>query len=140
MSNNENSGMYKAVMLVDDNEIDNLINEKMIEGTGFAHNVFISSSAISAIDFLKNITKVKDVDGTLLPSIIFLDINMPIMDGFQFLDEFENLSKQIKDNCKVVMLSSSMNPRDIEQAKSNDYVHEYFSKPLKAEDLDKIKT
>ncbi|PCH68919.1 MAG: hypothetical protein COC01_02715 [Bacteroidetes bacterium] len=139
MSDGKNSEKHNSVMLVDDNEIDNLINEKMIEGTGFAHNIFISSSAISAIDFLKNITKVNNTEGSLLPSIIFLDINMPIMDGFQFLDEFENLSKQIKDNCKVVMLSSSMNPRDIEQAKNNDFVHEYFSKPLKEEDLEKIK-
>lgn len=130
---------YYSVMLVDDNEIDNLINQKMIEGTAFADNIFVSSSAISAIDFLKNISKIKETGDKLLPSIIFLDINMPIMDGFQFLDEFENLPKNIKGKCKVVMLSSSLNPRDIEQAKNNDYVHEYFTKPLKAEDLNKIK-
>ena len=78
---------YKRVMLVDDNEIDNIINEKIIEANSFADSILVFQTGQEALDYLKdNQNNEKD-----LPEIVFLDINMPIMDGFQFLEDFEKL-------------------------------------------------
>jgi CheY-like chemotaxis protein len=130
---------YYAVMLVDDNEIDNLINQKMIEASNICDHIFIHSGAKSAIEFLKNIEKLlKGPIDLYLPEIIFLDIDMPLMDGFQFLDEFERLSDSIKNHCKVVMLTSSLNPQDMNKAKKNQYVLKYINKPLTQENLKKL--
>lgn len=130
---------YHAVMLVDDNEIDNLINQKMIEASNIAENIFVHSGAKSAIEFLKNIEKLaKGPVSLYLPEIIFLDIDMPLMDGFQFLDEFDKMSDSIKNNCKVIMLTSSLNPQDMNKAKKNQFVLKYINKPLTQENLKKL--
>lgn len=137
MANTEKK--FHAVMLVDDNEIDNLINQKMIEASNISEHIFVHSGAKSAIEFLKNIEKLAKAPIALyLPEIIFLDIDMPLMDGFQFLDEFEKLSDNIKDHCKVVMLTSSLNPQDMNKAKKNKHVTKYLNKPLTQENLKKL--
>ncbi|MCU0416478.1 MAG: response regulator [Cytophagaceae bacterium] len=130
---------YHAVMLVDDNEIDNLINQKMIEAAGICEHIFVHSGARSAIEFLKNIEKLAKASLDLyLPDVIFLDIDMPLMDGFQFLEEFDKLSELIKAHCKVVMLTSSLNPMDLQKAKKNKFVVKYINKPLTQDNLKKM--
>src|SRR5688500_19901970 len=98
---------YHTVMLIDDNEIDNLINQKMIEAASIAENIYTHTGAKSAIEFLRNMEKLEVAD-KVLPDVIFLDIDMPLMDGFQFLDEFEKLSNVAKKKCKIVLLTSSI--------------------------------
>jgi CheY-like chemotaxis protein len=121
---------YQNVMLIDDNEIDNLINQKMVEAAAITQNIFTHSGAKSAIEFLRNAEKLAKAAASLLPEVIFLDIDMPLMDGFQFLDQFDKLSAETKKYCRIVILTSSINPQDMNKAKSYPYVKKFLNKPL----------
>lgn len=90
------------------------------------------------MEYLRNIEKIKDGAPKFLPELVFLDIDMPIMDGFQFIDEFEKLSEETKSYCKIVMLTSSLDPKDIAKSKKNKYVLKYMNKPLTQESLKKF--
>jgi CheY-like chemotaxis protein len=128
------SPAYKFVMLIDEDEIDNIINQKIIESNNFSEKVLVFQTGTEALDFLR--TNAKTADN--LPDLIFLDINMPIMDGFQFLEEFEKLDAPILDKSKIIMLSSSISPRDIDRAASNRFVKKYLNKPLNSRYLQAI--
>jgi CheY-like chemotaxis protein len=69
------------------------------------------------------------------PDIIFLDIDMPLMDGFAFLDEFDKMKEETKKHCKIIMLTSSINPYDINKSKKYDYVKKYIRKPLSEDNI-----
>ena len=131
------SRKYRAVMLIDDNEIDNLINQKMIEAAAVTENIYTHTGAKSAIEFLKNMEKLEMAD-QVLPDVIFLDIDMPLMDGFQFLDEFEKLTNIAKKKCKIVMLTSSINPQDFNRSKKYENVRLYLNKPLSHDSIVKL--
>jgi CheY-like chemotaxis protein len=131
------SRKYRAVMLIDDNEIDNLINQKMIEASSITENIYTHTGAKSAIEFLKNMEKM-DVADKVLPDVIFLDIDMPLMDGFQFLDEFANLTQVTRKKCRIIMLTSSINPQDFNRAKKYENVKLYLNKPLSHDSIMKI--
>lgn len=124
-------------MLIDDNEIDNLINQKMIEAASLTENIYTHTGAKSAIEFLRNMEQLEVAD-QVLPDVIFLDIDMPLMDGFQFLDEFEKLSKTVKNKCRIVMLTSSINPQDFNRSKKYENVKLYLNKPLSHDSIMKL--
>lgn len=122
---------YNSIMLIDDNDIDNFINERLVKAYYFAKNVYVHTSTRSALEFLKNLEATLDeMPPELIPSHILLDINMPILDGFHFLDEFEKLSPQLSSLIKVVMLTTSLNPADIERSRQYKSVKKFIHKPL----------
>lgn len=127
MENNSNP----LVLLVDDNDTDNLIAKRLLELTGFSKQIHICNSGIAAIEWLTFLLAQKEP----MPELIFLDINMPLMDGFTFLDAFEHLYPQLPKSTKIVILSSSDNQADIERMMKNVYVCGFITKPLTSEAL-----
>jgi CheY-like chemotaxis protein len=128
---------YNTVMLIDEDQIDNFINERMITSTNFAENVIVKPSAMEGLEYLRDILE----NNKTLPELIFLDLNMPVMNGFGFLEEFDHIVKQfphLKEDCKIIVLSSSISAADIDRASTNPYVRKYLNKPLSQKYLDVV--
>src|SRR6185295_7058648 len=91
-------GLYKKVMVIDDNEIDRYIAERYIKKYGFADEVILKESAKQALQYLKaNQHRPEE-----LPNLIFLDIRMPEIDGFGFLEQYRELPESLKSNCIIM--------------------------------------
>jgi CheY-like chemotaxis protein len=135
MSSGSSATRVNMVMLVDDNETDNFIHRRVIELTEFTGNIVIKDTGRAALDYL-NLYKDKKES---LPDIIFLDLNMPVLDGFGFLSEFQKFSEEVKNKCKIVILTSSNNKNDFDHVKKYGFVKNYFTKPLSEESLYNIR-
>lgn len=117
---------FKNALLIDDNHIDNMINQRILVNYSIAENIKSALSAAEALSFLGN--HLHDED--LFPDLIFLDIRMPEMDGFQFLEAFELLDTPLKLRTKIYMLSSSLDPTDQRRVLESKYVLRFIGKPL----------
>lgn len=129
---------YNIVMLLDDNELDNFINQKTIEATYFANKIYVNTGSKSAIEFLKNIEITSSENFNIFPEVIFIDINLPMIDGFQFLEMLRSSFPKRYQTIKLVILTSSVSQGDKERAKkiSKDII--FLNKPLTQEALDQI--
>ncbi|MCV9385837.1 response regulator [Reichenbachiella ulvae] len=123
-----------CIMLVDDNPDDNFFHQRVIKRNKSADHVVVCQSAQEAIDYLKN----QELDGWIKPDMIFLDINMPGMSGWEFLEVYEDLILSDKNHVIVVMLTTSENPDDIQKADGISHVASYHAKPLSKELLDEL--
>lgn len=118
-------------MLVDDNYIDLRINAKIISLANNTTEIITCCSAEESLNYLKK--HAEDVEK--LPNFILLDIQMPEMNGFEFLEEFKQLSQTTIDKCTIIMLSSTLDFGDIQRAQANPYVSKLINKPLTIEKL-----
>jgi response regulator RpfG family c-di-GMP phosphodiesterase len=124
---------HKTVLLIDDSYIDNLISRKILENNRYAENIIVIDSAHAAVDYLENSIRNREN----IPEIIFLDIRMPEMDGFDFLNKL-NLLNIADQEIKIYMLSSSLDPGDLKKVKENHLVERFIGKPLTNEILEEI--
>lgn len=108
-------------LLIDDNYIDSFISRKMLENSHYSENVVIKLNPIEALDNLR--------EGTLKPDVIFLDLRMPDMDGFEFLENYDKIPID-KEHTKIFIMSNSIDPKDKRKAEENKNVTEFISKPL----------
>ena len=125
----------KNIFLIDDDPIVNIISKKIIEKAEFAEKIEIYTSAGNA---LEELDKKFSTNKKELPEVVFLDINMPGKNGWDFLDEFERMCDEIKKNCKVYMLTSSIDPSDVKKSQSYETVKDFIVKPLTKEKLSKL--
>lgn len=125
---------YNKALLIDDNFIDNMINEKILRTCDFAEEIIIKQSCESAINYLYDLDK----NNQNLPEIIFLDIRMPVKTGFDFLVEFQEIQSPNKQDVKIVMLSSSLDPSDHKKVIEFNNVTDFLGKPLTIELLKNI--
>lgn len=123
--------LTKRILLVDDDQITNFINTKLITRE-FNLNVTAYTNAQEALTYLRGLTTSTPED---MPNVIFLDINMPIMDGWEFLELFQKFSESVLNACKVIMLTSSIDAEDIEKSKKYRTVKDFVSKPLTSEKI-----
>jgi CheY-like chemotaxis protein len=122
------SSTKPQVLLIDDNDTDNLINRRVLEISGYASKIEVCNSGKTALSFIENRISTPDY----LPDVIFLDINMPMVDGFVFLLEFEQFSAQISKQIDIVVLSSSDSEEDLERIMQNPRVVKFITKPISA--------
>jgi CheY-like chemotaxis protein len=129
---------YSNVMLIDDSELDNFINEKTLEANHFAKKIYVHTSAKSALEFLQNLVTMGSEYADIYPKVIFIDINMPMMDGFQFIDQYKKTTESSLQKPKLVILTSSVYNEDRQKANSisNDIV--FLNKPLTKTMLENI--
>lgn len=125
-------------MLIDDNKFDLFINRKIIENASCDNRVRTFKNGQSAIKFLEVFEKKSKYHDTFLPNVILLDLNMPEMNGFQFLKEFKKLERIVEKPIKIYMLSSTTNFNDIIKIKNEKLCVGFISKPLTVEVLNKI--
>jgi CheY-like chemotaxis protein len=124
----------KRIMLVDDDSNDNYFHEREIRKVK-PDTIFIEmTTGLDALEYLKSNKDKRD----MLPDLLFLDINMPAMDGWEFLEAYNKLDIELQSGVIIIMLSTSGNPEDIVKAMTFSCVSDYLTKPLTREIMESI--
>ncbi|MFD2247165.1 response regulator [Pontibacter ruber] len=125
-----------TILLVDDDEATNFLNELIIKKLDIAENILVARNGREAITLIRQLCEAQQGNPGL-PELVLLDINMPVLDGFGFLKAFEELSCPGKEGVQIVLLSTSLNTKDVERAK--EYVIKGFlNKPLSSQQLSSL--
>lgn len=128
-----------SILLIDDDEPTNFLNMKILESMHCAEKVQVIQKAPEALEHLKELAA-RDDEPSSLPDIIFLDINMPAMNGWEFLEAFRAIVSKKQKDILLVMLTTSLNPEDEQKAKESEQVAAFKHKPLSREMVKDILT
>ncbi len=117
---------FNCVLFIDDDKFNNIFNKRIIEKYKSFNTTVAVTSGNEALNYLSKATE----NNLLKPDLIFLDINMPGMNGWEFIEEYQKIDSDFTKDIKVFMLTTSSNPDDYERSKSIKVVNDYFNKPL----------
>jgi CheY-like chemotaxis protein len=129
--------MLNKVLFIDDDSVALMLNGKLVEKTLFAKKTVTALNGKLGLDYLNKL--LSDQKHSTFPELIFLDLNMPVMDGWDFLDRFSDLAFPEGKQSKVIVLSSSINPEDLERSKNHAVVIDFIPKPVTVEILERLK-
>lgn len=124
----------KSTCIIDDDPIFVYGTKRLLKEVDFSDTILVYNNGQDAIDALNHMT----AEGEALPCVIFLDLNMPIMNGWEFLEDFVKISNANREKVIIYIISSSVDPRDLVRIKTFDVVHNYILKPISPEDLKSI--
>ncbi|WAC13186.1 response regulator [Dyadobacter pollutisoli] len=116
----------KHVLLIDDNDIDIYISKHIVNSSKMAEKITVKNSAVEALEYLSTLME----NSEAFPDTIFLDISMPVMDGFGFLDQYSKFPEYMTEKPHIFMLTSSSDADDIERVSKIKFVKKYLTKPL----------
>ena len=122
------------ILFIDDDKATNFLNKYIAKSSERIDSIFLSHSGFEAIDFLKTCL----TDTSKKPNLIFLDINMPAMNGWEFLEKFYALDEKLVKDINVIILSSSDDPGDLNRFEKNEMLLDFLRKPLNLETLDSV--
>ena len=124
-----------GILLIDDNETSNFLNERLLRRMDLTDHILVLNNGVMALEYLEKISKqAEDMPGMdIKPELILLDINMPVLDGFEFLELFHQFDSHFREGIHVAMLSTSSHPQDT--GKARDYQAHYLTKPLTVEKM-----
>ena len=125
---------FETVMIIDDNAIDLYVCSRMITKNNFGRKVLQFSVATEALKYLQD----NQDNFSELPQVIFVDIYMPVMSGFEFMEEYDKLSPALKKYCKAFIISSSIDNEDIVRSRNDKNVISFQVKPITKEFLYRI--
>jgi CheY-like chemotaxis protein len=120
-----------CILLVDDDPDDNFFHQRIINKMDITHAIAVAKNGIEALEYLRK-------ENQVIPELIFLDINMPKMNGWEFLEEYKKLDEKQKARITIMMLTTSANPDDVAKANSIEEVTGIRTKPLSVEMLTEI--
>lgn len=119
---------FDLLLFIDDDPATNFLHEIVLEESGICDRYLFFNSAEDALAYLVDVKSKKDI-----PQFIFLDINMPRVNGWEFLEKYKSLKTE--KSPVIIMLTTSLSPTDQEKADSNENVYKLYSKPLKVDYL-----
>lgn len=125
-----NNYKYQQILLIDDSELDNFIHEKILKKANFSKFIFKISGAKGALEFLDNLMIRSEDNLSELPEVIFVDLNMPMMNGIQFIQAFFDKFSQKNYHPKIIVLTSSVYEGDQQKVKELNPDIIFFQKPL----------
>jgi CheY-like chemotaxis protein len=131
--------MLETIMCIDDDPITQMLIKKVIQKVAFSKEIITAQNGEEALGILNQLKSGNNKATNISPQIIFLDLNMPVMGGWEFLDFFNTLNYSEFNTIKVVILTSTIDPEDIEKSKTYPNVITFQSKPITVEMLDHIR-
>lgn len=128
------SQALKLACIIDDDTVYIKLVKKLLQLKNLCNDILVFQNGKEAIEYFKK-SKIENIE---LPELILLDLNMPVMNGWEFLDEFDNIRESLEINPSLYVVSSSIDPIDSEKARSKKFVEDYISKPISLKTFEAI--